>query len=91
MLKEKLAKFGLQQVPSKPHTFVMQKVVNGVKLTLILPIYVDDLFPVGNKKLVDEFKAWIGEYFETTVPVDIHYFLGIRAQREQKPKDDYAA
>ena len=89
-LKEKLAKFGLCQIPSEPHTFIVHKVINGIKKTLILPVYVDDLFPIGDKELVDEFEQWIGEYFETTTPVDIHYFLGIRAQRE-RTTGEYAA
>ena len=33
MLKEKMAKFGLKQVKSEPHTFVVQKVVNDKRCT----------------------------------------------------------
>ena len=66
-LKEKMAKFGLKQVKSELHTFVVQKVVNDRRCTLIIPIYVDDLFPIGNKVLTDKFEAWLPEYF------DIHW------------------
>ena len=52
-----MAKFSLTQVKSEPHTFVAHKVVNGIKLTIILSIYVDDLFPIGDKQLTDDFEA----------------------------------
>jgi hypothetical protein len=89
-LKETMSEFGLTQVISEPHTFVAHKVVEGVKLTIILPIYVDDLFPVGNKRLTDEFEAWIPNYFEITAPCDAHYFLGIRIRRNRNPEDGSA-
>ena len=38
-------KFGMKHVKSNPHTFMTTKVVRGKKLTLIIPIYMDDLFP----------------------------------------------
>ena len=82
-LKEALKKFGLKQTASDPHTFVVQKVVQGTRLTLILPIYVDDLIPIGNKTLTDEFEYWIRDYFEVTDPTDAEYFLGIRVHRDR--------
>ena len=80
MLKEQMAKFGLKQVKSEPHTFVVQ-VVNEKRCTLIIPVYVDDLFPIGDKVLTDEFEAWPPAYFDITPPVDTHFFLGIQMIR----------
>ena len=80
-LKDTMSKFGLKQVRNEPHTFVAQKVVKGNKCTLIIPIYVDNLFPIGDKVLTDNFESWIGKYFEITTPCNAHYFLGIRIKR----------
>ena len=77
-LKGAMAKFGLAQVKLEPHTFVAHKVVGGKHCMLILPVYVDDLFPIGNKELTDEFEKWIPTYFDITPPVDAHFFLGMR-------------
>lgn len=59
-------KLSLVQVKSDPHTFVAQKMVKGVMHTLILPTYVDNLFPIGDKELTDDFEASIGNYFDIT-------------------------
>ena len=56
-LKDTMSKFGLKQVRNKPHTFLTQKVVKGNKCMLIIPIYVDDLFPISNKVLTDNFES----------------------------------
>ena len=77
-LREVLEKFGMKRVESDPHTFVATKVINREKKTLIIPIYMDDLFPFGDKVLTDNFEVFIPNYFETTPPCDAHYFLGIR-------------
>jgi len=74
---------GLKQTISDPHTFVTCKIVEGSQCTLILPVYVDDLLPLGNKVLTDEFEKWIGNYFETTAPTDAKYFLGLRLRRNR--------
>ena len=84
-LKGAMAEFGLAQVKSEPHTFVAHKVVGGKRCTLILPVYVDDLFPIGNKKLTDEFEKWIPTYFDITPPVDAHFFLGMHISRPRQP------
>ena len=80
-----MAKFDLKQVRNEPHSFIAHKVVNGINRTLIMPIYVDDLFPIGDKVLMDKFEAWIGNYFEITPPCDAHYFLGICVKRDWNP------
>ena len=77
-LQEALQTFGLKQTTSNPHTFVAHKVVDGIKRTLILPVYVDDLLPIGNKVLTDDFEHWIHDFFEVTTPTDATYFLGLR-------------
>ena len=82
-----MAEFGLKQLWNEPHTFIVNKVVDSQKCTLIIPIYVDDLFPIGDKVLVDEFKKWIPKYFEISPPCDAHYFLGIRVKRNCSPQD----
>ena len=41
----------------------------------------DDLLPVGDKVLTDEFETWIGSYYDVTVIGDASYFLGIRVTR----------
>ena len=38
----------------------------------------DNLLPVDDKVLTDEFEAWIGTYYNITVIGDASYFLGIR-------------
>ena len=88
-LKDTMAKFGLTQAKSDPHTFVTHKIVDGVKRTLILPIYVDDLFPIGDKVLTDDFEKWIGSYFTTTEPCDANYFLGICIKRKHTLEKSY--
>ena len=89
-LKDTMSEFGLTQVISEPHTFVAHKVVDGQKCTIILPIYVDDLFPIGDKRLTDDFETWIGDYFKITTPCDAHYFLGIRIKRNRNLGPDSA-
>ena len=58
-LREALKKFGLVQTSSDPHTFITHKVVDSINRTLILPVYVDNLLPIGDKVLTDDFKHWI--------------------------------
>ena len=84
-LKGSLSEFGLKEVHNEPHTFVVNKVVNDQKCTLIVPIYVDDSFPIGDKVLVDEFENFIPSYFEISPPCDAHYFLGICVKRNCSP------
>ena len=75
----------MKRVESNPHTFVTTKVINRENKTLIIPTYVDDLFPFGDKVLTDNFEAFIPNYFETTPPCDTHYFLGICVTRSRAP------
>ena len=59
---------------------MVTKVIKKERKTLIIPVYVDDLFPFGNKVLTDEFEQWIPAYYETSKPCDAHYLLGICIQ-----------
>jgi hypothetical protein len=54
-LFEVMTEFGMKRIESDPHTFICFKFINQVKLTIIIPIWVDDLFPAGDKALVDDF------------------------------------
>jgi len=51
--------------------------VKGAKYVLILPIYINDLFPIGDK-LLCELEKWIPEYFNIAVSEDVSLFLGTR-------------
>jgi hypothetical protein len=84
-LRNVMEKFGMKRVESDPHTFIATKVIKGEKKTLIVPVYVDDLFPFGDKVLTDEFEKYIPDYFETSPPCDARYFLGIRVTRDRNP------
>ena len=46
-------------------------------MTLIVLIYVDDLFPIGDKYLCDQFEAYISKDFQVTILGDVSFFLGI--------------
>jgi hypothetical protein len=92
-LRGVMEEFGMKRVESDPHTFIATKKVKGVMRTIIVPVYVDDLFPFGDIELVEEFEKYIPRYFETSPPCDAHYFLGIRVTRRRWPsvprKDSY--
>ena len=80
-LKEVLTKFGMMQVVTDPNTYVARKVVNGKPCILVIPVYVDDLLPMGHKELTDNFESHIGRYFKVTILGDASHFLGIRLSR----------
>ena len=82
-LKEVLTKFGMTQLATDPNCYVVHKVIDGKRLTLIIPVYVDDLIPIGDKRLTDEFEAYIGKYFQVSLLGDANHFLGIRVQRDR--------
>jgi hypothetical protein len=88
-LKSVMKEFGLTQVPCEPHLFVTRKMFKGKSLTLIIPVYVDDLFPIGNKKLTDQFEDWIGKSFDVTLLGDVQFFLGIRVIRYRHENPPY--
>ena len=56
-LKEEISKFSLVQVVNDPHTFVVHKKVKDTTKMLILPVYVDDMLPIGDKVLTNNFEA----------------------------------
>ena len=51
---------------------------------LILVLYVDDLFFIGNEKLIEWFKNKITYDFETKELVLMDYFLGLEVWQRQK-------
>ena len=88
-LKKVMQDFGLKQIVHEPHVFVAQKVIKGKTFTLIIPIYVDDLFPIGDKLLTDKFEHWIPKYFDVTILGDVSLFLGIRVKRDRTTSPPY--
>ena len=82
-LKAVVSKFKLKPLVNDPHTYVMHRTIKGVKKTLILPVYVDDLIPIGDKELCDEFEAWIQKHFDVTINGDATLFLGIHISRDR--------
>jgi len=82
-LKSTLSTYDLKQIVSDPNTYVAHKVVDGKPCILVLPVYVDDLLPMGDKVLTDEFEAHIGNSFEVTLMGDASYFLGLRISRDR--------
>lgn len=81
ILKTIMEKFGMKQIESNPHTFIVSRVIKEEKRVLIVPVYVNDLFPLGDKVLVDEFEQYIPNLFGVSTPCDAHYFLGIHVSR----------
>ena len=84
-LKSVLVEMGFKQIINDPHTFVYHQQEGDTTQTLVVPIYVDDLLPVGDKHLADNFETEIAKYFDVTVVGDASYFLGIRVQRDRDP------
>lgn len=82
-LWEVLQTFRLKQTASDPHMFIVHKVVDFIHQTLILSVYMDNLLPISNKVLTNDFKQWIHQYFTVTTPSDAEYFLGIWLQRDR--------
>ena len=88
-LRSVMSKFGLTQVPCEPHLFAVQKVHKQREYTLIIPVYVDDLFLIGNKFLTDQFENHIDRYLDVTVLGNASFFLGIRVTRGRTSAEPY--
>ena len=88
-LREVVSKFGLHPLVNDPHTYVSHKTIDGTKKTLILPVYVDDLIPIGDKVLCDDFERWIPEYFDVTPASDAALILGIRITRDRNAEPPF--
>ena len=82
-LREVVSKFDLHPLANDPHTYVAHKTIDGIKRTLILPVYVDDLIPIGDKVLCDDFEQWLPDYFDVTPASDAILILGIRITRNR--------
>ena len=74
--------FGLKCAESNPHTFVFNGKINGVTHTLIIPVYVDNIFLFGSKTLANQFE-FIPKYYDITDPCDAQYLLGVRCRDQQ--------
>jgi len=83
MLSGILQKFGLVKVTNDPHTFIAHVPFGGKTLTLIVPVYVDDPLPLGDKRLMDDFERFLPETFEVSSTGDVSFFLGLRICRER--------
>ena len=70
--------FGLKHAESDPHTFVFNGKISRVTHTLIVPVYIDDIFLFGSKILTNQFEEFIPQYYDITNPCDAQYLLGIR-------------
>ena len=81
--------FGLKRAESDPHTFVFNGKINGVTHTLIVPIYVDNIFLFGSKTLTTQFKEYIPKYYDITDPCDAQYLLRVRVTRERFGQHKY--
>ena len=81
--------FGLKHAESDPHTFVFNRKINGVTHTLIIPVYVDDIFLFGSKILTNQFEEYIPKYYDITDPCDTQYLLGVRVTRQRTRQHKY--
>ena len=68
----------MKQIVSDPHTYVGHKVIKGKPCILVIPAYVDDKIPMGDKELVNDFESWIGKDLEVSFLGDTSHFIGIR-------------
>ena len=87
-LRATMKDFGLKCAESNPHTFVFNGKIGGVTHTLIVPIYVDDIFLFRSKTLANQFEEFIPQYYDITDPCNAQYLLGIRVTR-QRTNDKY--
>ena len=78
-----------QCAESDPHTFVFNGKIKGVTHTLIIPIYVDDIFLFGSKTLTNQFEEYIPKYYDITDPCDAQYLLGVRVTHERSGQHKY--
>ena len=49
--------------------------------TLIVPVYVDDLLPMGDQVLVDNFTKFLPKVFKMSAVGEADFFLGLRIER----------
>jgi len=82
-LRSIMKQFGLTQVPCEPHLFAVQKTIKQREYTLIVPIYMVNLFPIGDKILTDQFEEYIGKYLDITILGNASFFLGIHVTRNR--------
>ena len=88
-LRTMMKVFSLMRAESNPHTFVFNGKIKGVKHTLIVPVYVDNIFLFGSKTLTTQFKEYIPKYYNITDPCNAQYLLGVHVTREQSGQHKY--
>ena len=81
--------FSLKQIANDPPTFIVHHMFNRVCKTLIIPVYVDDLMPLGDKVLMDNFKLFIPEYFNVSLMGNANHFLSIWISRNHAALTPY--
>ena len=60
-----MKKFGLIQVVNDPYTFIVQRKYNFKLKTLVIPVYVDDLLPMGDEVLIRNFEEYLPKVFKS--------------------------
>ena len=80
-LKEQLKKFRLVQIVNDPHTFVVQRMFASKLKTLIVSVYVDNLLPMGDQVLVDNFTEFLPKVFKMSAVGEADFFLGLWIER----------
>lgn len=83
-LRDELKKYGLVQIVNDPHTFIVRRMFNHKLCTLIVPVYVDDLLPMGDKPLVDNFEIHLPGSFNVSASGNATFFLGLRIERTRE-------
>ena len=81
--------FGLKHAESNPHMFVFNRKINVVTHTLIIPVYIDNIFLFGSKILANQFEEFIPQYYDITDPCDTQYLLGVHVTRQQTRQHKY--
>ena len=76
-----MKKFRLVQIMNDPHTFVVQRMFASKIKTLIVPIYIDDLLPMGDRVLIDNFVEYLPKVFKMSSAGAANFFLGLRIER----------
>ena len=88
-LRATMKDFGLKHAESDPHMFVFNGKIGGVTHTLIIPIYVNDIFLFGSKILANQFEEFIPQYYDITDPCDAQYLLGVHVTQQRTGQHKY--
>ena len=64
-----------------PHTFVVRWMFTSKLKTLIVLVYVDNLLPMGDQVLVDNFTKFLPKVFKMSAIGEADFFLGLWIER----------